>query len=135
MSEKIYVISCSQDLASMGLDRIRSSVEGLEKINIAIDWSNAQLVPVIAQEKVPMQPGETMIVSVEPIEIPAFAQVLQSFYGTNGMGHLACVGSLEFKKFDEARIADKAMFQSRLKAAVMKGDLLGQVLIVPGEKK
>ena len=76
-----------------------------------------------------------MIVSIKRIEISAYAQVLQSFYGANGMGHLACVGSLEFKKYDEPRVADKAMFQSRLKAAVMKGDLLGQVLIVPGEKK
>ncbi|MHA1637331.1 MAG: DUF22 domain-containing protein [Candidatus Thorarchaeota archaeon] len=135
MSEKIYVISCSQDLASMGLDRIRSSVEGLEEVTLALDWSKARLVPVIAQEKVPMQPGETMIVSIKPIEIPAYAQVIQSFYGANGMGHVSCVGSLEFKKYDEPRVADKAMFQSRLKAAVMKGDLLGQVLIVSGEKK
>ena len=135
MSEKIYVISCSQDLASMGLDRIRSSVEGLEEVTLALDWSKARLVPVIAQEKVPMQPGETMIVSIKPIEIPAYAQVMQSQYGSNGMGHLSCIGSLEFKKYDEPRVADKAMFQSRLKAAVMKGDLLGQVLIVSGEKK
>ena len=135
MSEKIYVISCSQDLASMGLDRIRSSVEGLEEVTLALDWSKTRLVPVIAQEKVPMQPGETMIVSINPIQIPAYAQVVQSFYGTNGMGHVSCVGSLEFKKYDEPRVADKAMFQSRLKAALMKGDLLGQILIVTGEKK
>lgn len=90
---------------------------------------------MIAQEKVPMQPGETMIVSIKPIEIPTYAQVLQSYYGSNGMGHVSCIGSLEFKKYDEPRVAEKAMFQSRLKAAVMKGDLLGQVLIVPGGKK
>ncbi len=51
------------------------------------------------------------------------------------MGNVSCIGSLEFKKYDEPRVAEKAMFQSRLKAAVMKGDLLGQVLIVPGGKK
>ena len=69
------------------------------------------------------------------MKIPAYAQVLQSHYGANGMGYISCIGSLEFKKFDEERIANKAMFHSRIKASVMKGDLLGQVLIVPGKKK
>ena len=135
MTEKIYVISCSQDLASMGMDRIRSSVEGLEEVTIEFDWSNVRLVPVVAQEKVPMQVGESAIVSINPIEIPPYSQVIQSYYGSDGMGHISCIGSLEFKRYDEPRTAEKAMFQSRLKASVLKGDLLGQVLIVPGKKK
>ncbi len=135
MTDKIYVISCSQDLASMGIDRMRTSVEGLEEVELSFDWSAVRLVPVIADEKVKFQTGETLIISIKPIEIPAYAAVIQSFYGTNGMGHMLCIGCLTFKTYADDRVADKAMFQSRVKAPVMKGDLLGQVLIVPGKKK
>lgn len=135
MTDKIYVISCSQDLASMGLDRKRSAVEGMEEANLSLDWSTVRLVPVIADEKVKFQVGETLIVSIKPIEIPAYSMVIQSFYGTNGMGHMFCIGCLTFKTYADERVADKAMFQSRVKAPVMKGDLLGQVLIIPGKKK
>lgn len=134
MSEKIYVISCRQDLMSMGMDRVRSSVEGLEQVELSLDWSKARLVPVVADEKVPFQEGETRIVPIRSIDIPAFATVFQSFYGANGMGHISCIGALEFRSYDEKRSANMTMFQSRLKASVMKGDLLGQVMIVPGKK-
>jgi hypothetical protein len=110
------------------------AVEGLEELTISLDWSRATLIPVVSEEKVQFQVGETSIISIRPIAIPAYAMVIQSFYGSNGMGHLSCIGSMEFKTFADERVADKAMFQSRIKAAVMKGDLLGQVLIIPGQK-
>lgn len=134
MSEKIYVISCRQDLADMGMDRVRSAVEGLESAEIAIDWSKARLDPVVATEKVPFAAGETRIVPIRPIQVPAYGLVLQSFYGANGMGHISCVGALEYISYTQEREANMAMFQSRLKASVMKGDMLGQVLVVPGKK-
>ena len=133
MSEKIYVISCSQDLLSLGMDRLRTAVEGMEERSLALDWSKVRLVPVIANEKVAFQEGETQLVPIKPISIPANSIVIQSFYGVNGMGHLLCIGSQEFKRPDEERTADMSMFQSRIKASVLKGDLLSQVLIVPGE--
>lgn len=133
MSEKIYVISCSQDLQSMGMDRLRTAVEGLEEKTLSLDWSNTRLVPVIANKKVAFSVGESLFVPIIPISIPANSMVFQSFYGTNGMGHLSCVGSQVFKKPSEDRIADMSIFQSRIKASVLKGDLLGQVLIVPGK--
>jgi hypothetical protein len=110
------------------------AVDGLEEIGISLDWSKAKLIPVVSEEKVQFQVGETRILSIRPIDIPPYAMVMQSFYGSNGMGHLSCIGSTEFKNFTYDRIANKAMFQSRIKAAVMKGDLLGQVLVVPGQK-
>ena len=134
MEEKIYVISCNPELLSMGIDRRRIAVEGLQKTTISLDWSKAVLIPVVSEEKVQFQAGETNIISVKPIEIPAYAMVIQSFYGSNGMGHVYCVGSTEFKSYNDDRIADKAMFQSRIKAAVMKGDLLGQIIVIPGQK-
>ncbi len=118
----------------MGMDRYRTHVEGLEETEIALDWSKVRLVPVVANEKVSFQAGEASLVPIRPIEIPAYAMVIQSFYGVNGMGHLFCIGSLTFKKFTEERVADMAMFKSHIKAAVLKGDVLGQVLIVPGKK-
>ncbi|MFX0053319.1 MAG: DUF22 domain-containing protein [Promethearchaeota archaeon] len=134
MSEKIYVISCRQDLAEMGMDRVRSAVDGLNEIEIALQWDKARLTPVVANEKVPFAEGETRIVPIRPIDIPAYGMVLQSFYGANGMGHISCIGALEYKPYDEERVANMAMFQSKLKASVMKGDMLGQVLVVPGKK-
>ena len=134
MADRIYVISCSQDLASLGMDRLRTGVEGLDETQLSLDWTKARLVPIVAAEKVAFKENEWNIVSIEPVKVPAYAMVFQSFWGTNGMGHAACIGSLEFKKYSEDRVADKAMFQSRIKAAVMKGDLLGQVLIVQGKK-
>lgn len=134
MEDKIYVISCNQELLSMGIDRRRIAVEGLEEITISFDWSQATLVPVVSEEKVQFQVDETSIISIKPITIPAYAIIIQSFYGSNGMGHLSCVGSSEFKPFTDQRVANKAMFQSRIKAAVMKGDLLGQIIVVPGKK-
>ncbi|MGY5876911.1 MAG: DUF22 domain-containing protein [Candidatus Thorarchaeota archaeon] len=135
MSEKIYVISCSQDLVKMGLDRIRSRVEGLEETELSLDWTSTKLVPVVAKEKMSYQEGQFNIVDIHPIDVPAYSMVFQSFYGANGMGHLACIGSMEFKSFNEDRTADKAMFQSRIKAAVLPGDLLGQVMVVSGKPK
>ena len=116
------------------MDRVRSAVEGLNEIEIALQWDKARLTPVVANEKVPFIEGETRIVPIRPIDIPAFGMVFQSFYGANGMGHISCIGALEYKPHDEERVANMAMFQSRLKASVMKGDMLGQVLIVPGKK-
>lgn len=115
------------------MDRLRTAVEGLEEKTLSLDWSNTRLVPVIANEKVAFSVGESLFVPIIPISIPANSMVFQSFYGTNGMGHLSCVGSQVFKKPSEDRIADMSIFQSRIKASVLKGDLLGQVLIVPGK--
>ena len=133
MSEKIYVISCSQDLQSLGMDRLRTAVEGLDERTLSLDWSNVRLVPVVANEKVAFTEGATQFVPIKPISIPAKSVVFESFYGVNGMGHLSCIGSQEFKKPDEDRTADMSIFQSRIKASVLKGDLLGQVLIVPSK--
>ena len=135
MADKMYVISCSQDLARMGLDRLRLAVSGLEETTISIDWSSSRLVPVIAAERVPYQVGETKVIGIKPISIPSYSMVFQSFYGVNGMGHLFCIGALEFKSFVEERTAAVAMFQSRIKSSVLPGDLLGQVLVVPGKKR
>ena len=112
----------------------RSSVDGLEETNIALDWSKVRLVPVVASDKVNFEIGETNLVPIRPIKIPAYAMVIQSFYGSNGMGDLACIGSTEMKLYSEDREANMSMFSSRIRAAVLSGDLLGQVLIVPGKK-
>ncbi len=133
MSEKIYVISCSRDLLSLGMDRLRTAVEGMGERTISLDWSKVRFVPVIADEKVAFQGGDSQFVPIKPIKIPANSVVIQSYYGVNGMGHLSCIGSQEFKRPDEDRTADVSVFQSRIKASVLKGDLLGQVLIVPGK--
>jgi hypothetical protein len=135
MTEKIYVISCSPDLACMGLDRVRSTVEGLQETELSLDWSNVRFVPVVATEKMAFQVGETAIVPIKEIKVPAYSIVIQSIYGVNGMGHLVCVGALEFKKYSEDRVANVSMFQSRIKASILPGDLLGQVLIARGKKK
>ncbi len=132
--EEIHVISCNQDLQAMGIDRIRKVVQGLEETTVSIDWSNVHMVPVVADERTSFNPEETKIVNIKPIMIPKNAIVIQSFYGANGMGHTSCIGSTEFKTFDQVRTADKAMFHSRIKASVMKGDLLGQVLVVQCKK-
>lgn len=135
MSEKIYVISCRQDLTGLGMDRMRTSVEGLDEAVISLDWSNTKLVPVVASEKVPFQEGETRIVPIRPINVPSYSMVFQSFYGSSGMGDLACIGCTEMKMYSEDRSGTMAMFSSRIKASVLAGDLLGQVLIVEGKKK
>jgi hypothetical protein len=132
MSEKIYVISCSQDLQSLGMDRLRTAIEGLDERTLSLDWSKVRVVPVIANEKVAFIGGESQFVPIKPIKISANSVVFQSFYGVNGMGHLSCIGSQEFKRPDEDRIADMSIFQSRIKASVLKGDLIGQVVIVSG---
>ena len=134
MDERIHVISCSQDLMAMGLDRVRKVVEGLEETVVSLDWSKVRLVPVVADKKTTFKAEETKILNIRPIMIPKNAIVIQSFYGANGMGHTFCIGSVEFKTFDQVRTADKAMFQSRIKAPVMKGDLLGQVLVIESKK-
>jgi len=133
MSEKIYVISCSRELLSMGMDRLRTAVEGMEERTLSLDWSKVRLVPVVADEKVAFTENESQFVPIKIIQIPANSVVIQSHYGVNGMGHLSCIGSQEFKHPNEDRIADMSVFQSRIKASVLKGDLLGQVLIVPAQ--
>jgi hypothetical protein len=115
------------------MDRLRTAVEGMDESALSLDWSNVRLVPIVANEKVAFTEGATLFVPIKPISIPAKSVVFQSFYGVNGMGHLSCIGSQEFKKPDEDRTADMSIFQSRIKASVLKGDLLGQVLIVPGK--
>jgi len=119
----------------MGLDRIRSSVEGLDETELSLDWSSVRFVPIVADEKVSFDEGESKIVSIQPVTIPAYAMVFNSFYGANGMGFSSCIGSMQFRGYDQERIADKSMFHSRIKAAVLPGDLLGQIMIVKGKKK
>jgi len=131
LSEKIYVISCSQDLQNLGMDRLRTAVSGMDERTLSLDWSKVRLVPVVANEKVAFVEGESQFVPIKPIAIPANSVVFQSFYGVNGMGHISCIGSQELRRPNEDRTADLSIFQSRIKASVLKGDLLGQVLIVP----
>jgi hypothetical protein len=133
MSEKIYIINCNPNLLSLGMDRVRTSREGMEEKTLSLDWSKTRFVPVVANEKIPLNEGETQFVPINPISIPANSIVIQSFYGVNGMGHLLCIGCQEFKRPDEDRLANMSMFRSRIKASVLKGDLLGQVLIVPSQ--
>jgi hypothetical protein len=133
MTDKIYIVSCSQDLASFGMDRMRSGVEGIEEISLSLDWSKAKLVPVVAAEKVHFVEGEAKLVPIQPIRVPANAAVITSFYGVNGMGHLSCIGTTEFKRFDEDKTVDMSMFTSRIKASVMKDDLLAMVFVVPSK--
>ncbi|TFG13858.1 DUF22 domain-containing protein [Candidatus Thorarchaeota archaeon] len=135
MTDKIYVISCNQELASMGLDRMRTSVQGLDPATLDIDWSNARLVPIVAAERVAFEEDETKMVSIQPIDVPANSIVLNSFYGSNGMGHLTCIGSTEMKPDYEKRTATIGMFRSRVKAPVMQNDLLGMALIVEAKRK
>lgn len=132
MSEKIYAISCSMDLAAIGLDRMRTHVEGFEKAKMSLDWSDVEIVPVVADERVAFEEGDIKIVKIRPIEVPENSLVFLSLYGVNGMGHLCCIGCLQMKKYTENRTANLAMFQSRIKSPVSKGDLLGQVVVVPG---
>ena len=135
MSEKIYMISCRQDLISMGIDHMRTAVDGLEEIELSLDWSTTKLIPVVATEKISFQESETKLVPIRPIKIPAYAVVFQSFYGSNGMGDLGCVGCTEMKMPSDNRTANMSMFSSRIKGSVLPGDLLGQVLVVLGKKK
>lgn len=135
MSEKIYVISCRQDLTDLGMDRMRSSVDGLEEVELSLDWSNTRLVPVVASEKVSFQESETKLVPIRPIKVSSYAMVFQSFYGMSGMGDLGCIGCTDMKMYSDDRSANMSMFSSRIKASVLSGDLLGQVLIVECKKK
>ena len=116
------------------MDRMRTSVDGLDEAHIAYDWSNVRFIPVIAADRVNFEIGETKIVRIKPISVPAYSLVIQSFYGSNGMGDLACIGCMEMKLYGENREANMAMFHSRVKASVLSGDLLGQVAIVQGKK-
>lgn len=131
---KIYVISCNQDLKAMGMDRIRTAVDGMEEIEMALDWSKVRFVPVIANEKVQLDEGDSRVIGIEPIKVPAYAIVFGSYYGVNGMGFSSCIGTQQFKKPSEDRVADKSMFHARARAPVMPGDILGQVIIVPRKK-
>lgn len=115
------------------MNRLRTAVDGIDEKTLSLDWSMVRLVPVIADEKVAFSEGQSEYVPIKPISIPANSVVFQSFYGVNGMGHLSCIGSQEFKRSNEDRSADMSIFQSRIKASVLKGDLLGQVLIVPSQ--
>lgn len=134
MGDKIYVISCSQNLKAMGMDRIRTAVDGMEETEMSLDWSKVRFVPVIASEKVQLDEGDSTVIAIEPIEVPAYAIVFGSYYGVNGMGFSSCIGCQQFKKPSEDRVADRSMFHARLRAPVMPGDLLGQVIIVPRKK-
>jgi len=134
LTEKIYVISCRQDLIDLGMDRMRTSVDGLDEVKLSLDWSKVRFVPVVAAEKVSFQVGESKIITIRPIEVPAYSIVFQSFYGSNGMGDIGCIGCTEMKLYSEEKTANKSMFNSRISASVLPGDLLGQVLIVHGKK-
>ena len=132
MSEKIYAVSCSIDLAAIGLDRIRTRVDGFERTKLSLDWSKVELAPVVADEKIQFEEGDVKIVQIRPIDVPGNSFVFLSLYGVNGMGHLSCIGCTKMKRFSEDRTANLAMFQSRIRSPVSKGDLLGQIIIVPG---
>ncbi len=106
-------------------------MEGLETAELSLDWSKGQLHPVVASTREDFEKGETKVIQIDPIKIPRGGMVFQSFYGVNGMGHLSCIGCQEFHRYNEERIADIAMFQARIRAPVMEGDLLGQVIVIP----
>jgi hypothetical protein len=129
--DKIYVICCDQSLSSMGLGHIRTAVDGVEESVMSLDWTQTRSVPILSIEDAQFQAGQTLIVRIKPIEIPPRAAIIRSFYGSNGMGNLQAIGSTEFKTFDEERLADRAMFHSRITASMFRGDLLGHVFIIP----
>jgi hypothetical protein len=113
---------------------MRTSCENLDETQLSLDWSKARFVPVVAAEKIGFQVGEAKIITIRPIDVPAYHLVFKSFYGTNGMGDMACIGCTEMKMYNEDKTANKSMFNSRIRASVLPGDLLGQVVIVPGKR-
>lgn len=125
------MISCNPNLTEIGMNRMRRAEQGLEETKLALDWSDGRLHPVVATERENFEKGEIKIISINPITIPPGGMVFQSFYGVNGMGHLSCIGCQEYQHYSEKRVADVAMFQARIRAPVMKNDLLGQVIVVP----
>lgn len=130
--EKIYVICCDESRSSMGLGHIRTAVEGVQESTMSLDWTRVRSVPIIAIERYLFEAHQTLIVKIIPVPIPPKSVMIHSFYGSNGMGNLTCVGSTEFKNFNEERIGDRAMFTARIKASMMRGDLLGHIFIIPG---
>ena len=130
--EKIYVICCDESKSSMGFGHVRTAVEGVQESTMSLDWTRVRSVPIIVLERYLFEANETLIVKIMPVIIPPKSAIMRSFYGSNGMGNLACVGSTEFKTFDEERLGDRAMFTARIKASMVKGDLLGHIFIIPG---
>lgn len=130
--EKIYVICCDESRSSMGFGHIRTAVEGVQESTLNLDWTKVRSVPIISVERYIFEAHQTLIVKIIPVTIPPKSAIIRSFYGSNGMGTLTCVGSTEFKSFDEERTGDRAMFTSRIKADMMRGDLLGHIFIIPG---
>lgn len=133
MPEKIYVICCDESKSSMGFGHIRTAVEGVQESIMSLDLTKVRSVPIIVVERYLFEANETRIVKIIPVMIPPKAVIMRSFYGSNGMGNLACVGSTEFKSFDEERLGDRAMFTARIKASMVRGDLLGHIFIIPGK--
>ena len=105
--EKIYVICCDESRSSMGLGHIRTAVEGVQESTMSLDWTRVRSVPIIAVERYIFEAHQTLIVKIIPVIIPPKSAIIRSFYGSNGMGTLTCVGSTEFKSFDEVIVADK----------------------------
>ena len=99
--EKIYVICCDESRSSMGLGHIRTAVEGVQESTMSLDWTRVRSVPIIAVERYIFEAHQTLIVKIIPVIIPPKSAIIHSFYGSNGMGTLTCVGSTEFKTFDE----------------------------------
>jgi len=132
--DKIYAICCDESRSSMGLGYIRTAVEGVGESMLSLDWSHTRSIPIISLEREEFEAGQTRIITIKPIEIPARTVVIRSFYVSNGMGNLACIGSTEFKRLDEKRIADRAMFTSRITGPVVRGDLLGHILMIPAQE-
>ena len=130
--EKIYVICCDESRSSMGFGHVRTAVEGVQESMMSLDWTRVRSVPIIVLERYEFEANETLIVKILPMTIPPKSAIMRSFYGSNGMGNLTCVGSTEFKTFDEERLGDRAMFTARIKASMVKGDLLGHIFIIPG---
>ena len=129
--DKIYVICCDQSKSSMGLGHIRTAVEEVDESVVSLDWSNVRSVPIITLEDASFEAGQTLIVKIKPMVVPPKSALIRSFYGSNGMGNLTCIGSTEFRRFDQERLADRAMFHSRIKANMVRGDLLGHVFVIP----
>ena len=131
MPEKIYVISCDESKSSMGFGHIRTTVEGVQESTMSLDWTRVRSVPIIVLDRYLFEANETLIVKIIPVLIPPKAVIIRSLYGSNGMGTLTCVGSTEFKTFDQERLGDRAMFTARIKAPMERGDLLGHIFIIP----
>jgi len=118
-------------LTGVAVSRVKRRVrKKKEPVDFDAERFKGRFVPIVAKEEVEVGEGDSVVIDVEPVEVPPHHMLLLSPYARHPLGHVIAVGEEHPKMMELGRKVTYAYFSAVRAGTVEKGDVLGVLIII-----